>query len=217
MTKLTYPFTPMPLRYRFNELEPYLSEEVVSTHYEKHYKSYINKLNETLNTFPRYHHWTLYDLILNIYQLPLEIQNQVWVNAGGVYNHELYFATMTPYNQQIKDNLLHKALNNYFGSMEGFEELFKRLTPEFVGSGYVTLVASPFGELRLMTTINQNTPLPYRLFPLLTIDLWEHSYYLQYQNNRKEYVNAWFNLINWEEVSKRYQYLFFRNVNCLKQ
>ena len=210
MPNLTYPFTPMPLKYRFNELEPYLNEQVVFTHYEKHYKSYIDKLNNALSTYPQFHRWTLYDLLLNIYQLPWEIQNQVWVSAGGVYNHELYFATMTPNYRPIKEELFQKAVNTYFGSLQGFEELFKRLTSEFVGSGYVSLVANPFGELRLMTTFNQNTSLPYRLFPLLTIDLWEHSYYLQYQNNRKDYVNAWFNLIDWEEVSKRYRQPFFR-------
>lgn len=216
MSNLTYPFTPMPLQYSYSSLEPYLSTEVISTHYEKHYQSYVQKLNDALRLYPQFHNWNIYDLLLNIYQLPLNIQNTVWLNAGGVYNHELYFATMTPNYQPLTDPLLLQAINRNFGSMQGFEELFKRLTSEFIGSGYVVLVTNNCGELRLMTTINQNPPLPYHLYPLLTIDLWEHSYYLQYQNKRQEYVNAWFNLINWEEVTRRYHH-YFNNFPKLKQ
>ena len=202
MPNLTYPFTPMPLKYRFNELEPYLNEQVVFTHYEKHYKSYIDKLKrfEHVSPIPL----DLVRFALNIYQ-PLGNQNQVWVSAGGVYNHELYFATMTPNYRPIKDELFQKAVNTYFGSLQGFEELFKRLTSEFVGSGYVSFIN--LGELRLMTTFNQI------LFPTVCFHFdhrfVEHSYYL-HTKQPKDYVNAWFNLIDWEEVSKRYRQPFFR-------
>ena len=126
MPNLTYPFTPMPLKYRFNELEPYLNEQVVFTHYEKHYKSYIDKLNNALSTYPQFHRWTLYDLLLNIYQLPWEIQNQVWVSAGGVYNHELYFATMTPNYRQSKTNC-SKSRQYLFRIPAGFRRTVQKI------------------------------------------------------------------------------------------
>lgn len=200
----TYPFTLQPLPYAYNALEPYIDEETMHLHHDHHLKTYVEKLNEALEPFPTYHSWTLEELITNCHTLPGKLQTPVRHNAGGVYNHNLYFASMRPPEKQRIPEIFYKELCTYFGSWENFKESFSQAAVNQFGSGYAWLAVGHRKSLKIINTPNQDTPLTKNLQPILTIDVWEHAYYLKYKNMRADYIENWFNLINWDIVTQRY-------------
>lgn len=202
----------MPLPYSFNALEPDINEEVLSTHYNNHYKGYVNNLNKYLNEASFDGRYKIEEIPKNIDDFPMPLRGDILYNAGGVLNHELYFNSLNPIKSNPKGNLLNK-INTIYGSFEQFRKDFITRANTLVGSGYTFLVSNSRGDLTIINLVNQETPLSYNLIPLFCIDLWEHAYYLQYKNNRKEYIENFWNKANFDNAKRLYDqivsWLFF--------
>ena len=188
------------LDYSYNDLEPYIDKETMRIHYEKHYQAYTNNLNDALSNYPSLNNKkSIEDLLSNLKKIPKEIRTKVTNNGGGYLNHNLFWKFMTPNrtspNGEILDNLA-----STFGDLEMLREKFSNNALSIFGSGWGWLVIKS-GKLKIISTANQNTPYSQGMKPLLGIDVWEHSYYLKYQNKRADYINAWWNVINWDYVS----------------
>lgn len=204
-----YPFTLPPLPYAFDALSPYLDEEILEVHHNKHFKGYIDKLNQTLANCRALQKIPLYSLLKNTGKLSPDVQTSVLHNGGGVYNHNLYFEILSPPLQSRPPRgRLADAISRDFGSFEAFKEQFTACTQKVFGSGWTFLVKDSGGALKIFNTPNQITPLPYGLCPIILFDLWEHAYYLQYQNRRNEYVQNLWNIINWEKAEECYNKAF---------
>lgn len=203
---MNYPFEVEPLPYAYNALEPYLNEEILHFHHDKHYTAYVVKLNELVGNYPNLQNMSLEELLIQTDALPNEAKTSIRNNAGGVYNHELYFACMNSPDCELPTDQLALAIQATFGSIEQFRSAFAAAAINQFGSGYAWLILSN-GKLEILSTPNQDTPISLTVTPLLCIDVWEHAYYLQYQNRRADYVENWFNLINWDFVGARYMSL----------
>ena len=201
MMTQTYPFHTVPLPYAYEALEPYIDAETLHYHHDKHLSAYVDNLNKILKPHPEYHDWTLTRLLENLEELPEEIRQPVLNNAGGVYNHILYFRLMSPSDGQ---NPMETILRKAFGSLEAFIEKMTECAMTQFGSGYAWLVVNPEKSLEILNTPNQNNPVSNGNIPILAIDVWEHAYYLKYKNMRKNYVDNWFRLINWKMVYDLY-------------
>lgn len=196
----TYPFELTPLPYSYDGLEPYMDAETLHYHHDKHLKTYIDNLNKILKDYPQYHSWTLEDILKNLDEFPEDIRQAVMNNAGGVYNHQMFFELMhTPVNE----NPMKEMLTSAFGSYESFVESMTEHAMSQFGSGYAWLVLNPDKKLEILNTPNQNNPISNGNILLLAVDVWEHAYYLKYKNLRKDYVTNWFHLIHWDEVYRR--------------
>lgn len=208
-----YPFEVLPLPYLYDSLEPNINMETMFFHHSKHLAAYVDNLNTLLRPYPQFHEWTLERLILENQELPEKIRQKVWNNAGGVYNHQLYFAGMSPNPTQLLGKLKDALLLD-FGTWENFYETFFQMAVELFGSGNLWLAADERGKLVILPLPNQDTPLPKSLSPVLNLDVWEHAYYLEYQNLRAEYIRNWFGIINWTEAERRYEKALFNNLLC---
>lgn len=199
-----YKFLNTPLPYPYNAMEPYIDEKTMRLHHDRHLQAYIDNLNNTLSKYPQFQNWTLEKLIVNIPSLPPDIQTTINNNSGGVFNHQFYFSNLAnpTYPQPI--GVLGEAIQYEFGSYLSFQNLFKTAALSVFGSGYAWLVINAVGQLDIITTKNQETPLTSGMYPLLNIDVWEHAYYLKYYNLRAEYIDAWFHIINWDNVNHNY-------------
>jgi Superoxide dismutase len=206
-----YPFSLKPLPYSYDALEPYIDAATVQIHHDRHLKSYVDNLNNTLDEYPQYHSWSLERLLKSASSLPAAIRTAVINNGGGVYNHNLYFDALREPGGRQPEGVLKNALMKAFGSMENFETEMKKAGVSVFGSGYAWLVSDGNGKLKIITTANQDTPLPLGLCPILPLDVWEHAYYLKYQNRRPDAIDGWFNLINWEQAEKNYIACMLRN------
>ena len=200
----TGPFTLPQLNYDYDALEPYIDEKTLRIHHLGHHNTYVNNLNTALSRYPDYYGATLNELLLFPDRLPGDIQRQVTNNAGGHYNHELMWQVIGPPRNSRPTGALGAAINAQFGSFDNFKDTMSQAAESVFGSGFAYLALNPYGRLIIITTPNQNTPIPLRLIPLLPLDVWEHAYYLKHQNNRKQYINDYFNVINWDKVGKRY-------------
>lgn len=202
-----YPFPLIPLPYPYDALEPFIDARTVEIHHDKHLKAYVDNLNKALEPYPIYYDWTLEMLLCNINSLPYDIQTSVRNNGGGVHNHNMYFNIMSGNPSQPSEKML-TAITDAFGSIVNFKVELKKAALSVFGSGYAWLVmdthANRKNGLRIMITPNQDTPLPCTVCPVILIDVWEHAYYLKYQNRRAEYIEAWFNVLNWSEAEKYY-------------
>ncbi|WP_195985414.1 superoxide dismutase [Clostridium sp. D33t1_170424_F3] len=203
-----YPFTLEPLPYAYDALEPQIDAETLHFHHDKHLQTYVDNLNKTLEKYPDYHDWSLEKLISQGDSLPEAIRTPVRNNAGGVYNHQLYFRCMGPEKDTRPSQRLLEEINRYFGSFEDWKEKMKNAAVTQFGSGWAWLVVDPEGRMHVVKTPNQDTPLPNFMRPLLLVDVWEHAYYLQYQNRRPEYVDRWFSVINWKQVEENFEKSF---------
>ena len=172
-------------------------------HYGKHHQTYVDKLNSALKDFPELADKKIEELVSSISALPESVQTAVRNNGGGHYNHSLFWNFMTP--DQSKKNIsseISDAINNTFGSIEDFKGKFEESAILRFGSGWVWLVSKD-GKLEIISTANQDTPLELGYSPLLGLDVWEHAYYLKYKNRRPEYIQAWWNVVNWSEVAQK--------------
>lgn len=194
----TYPFELTPLPYAYNALEPYIDEATMHFHHDKHLKTYVDNLNNALKGYPQFHSWTLETLLQNLDQLPGEIRSAVRNNGGGVYNHDLFFAMMSPDGGEMPE-----AVAEAFGGEESFKKAMKAAATGQFGSGFAWLVQDGKGKLSIMALPNQDNPLSQSFYPILPLDVWEHAYYLKYQNLRADYIDAWFHVVNWAAVQKR--------------
>lgn len=204
LNKQHYPFSLPDLEYPYNSLEPIISEMTMKLHHDKYLKAYIDKLNDILKDYPEFHGWTLEKILSNLYTFPENIRINVRNNAGGVLNHIIYFNIINP-NKVGKEPInITKAIINKYSNMNRFLTEFKIKSNQMFGSGYVFLVINKNNELDLISTPNQNSVYELNLYPLFLIDLWEHAYYLDYNNRRDEYINNFIKIINMEKLEERY-------------
>ena len=201
----TYPFVVRPLPYEYDALIPVLDEETLTFHHDKHYKTYVDNLNAALADYPELQKKSLTELLTDINRLPAAVKTAVRNNGGGVYNHELYFDSMKSPVGQEPAGALAEAIDRDFGSYRQWKEQMKQAAVGRFGSGWAWLVSDKNGVLSIVQTANQDVPDLEEYIPILLVDVWEHAYYLQYQNRRADYVEGWFGLINWRKAGKRYE------------
>jgi Fe-Mn family superoxide dismutase len=199
-----YPFVVQPLAYEMDALMPILGDDTLRFHHDKHYQTYVDNLNGILADYPELQKFSLKELLTRIKEFPVATQTGIRNNGGGVFNHQLYFDSLKPPVGQMPEGAIAVALERDFGSFNAWKEEMKQAAVSQFGSGWAWLVADDEGFLEVVKTANQDVP-DFTVFtPLLLVDVWEHAYYLQYQNRRADYVESWFRLINWKKVGKRY-------------
>ena len=201
----TYPFVARPLPYEYDALIPVLDGETLHFHHDRHYKTYVDNLNHTLADYPELQRLSLKELLSDIEALPAQAQIPIRNNGGGVFNHELYFDSMKSPVGQEPSGVLAEAIERDFGSYKQWKEQMKQAAVSKFGSGWAWLVADEKGQLTILQTANQDVPDLNKYTPIFLVDVWEHAYYLQYQNRRADYVEGWFDLINWRKAGKRYE------------
>ena len=190
------------LPYAPNALEPFIDEQTMRLHHDKHHKAYVDTFNAAIKGTP-WEQLTAEEALTRLAELPEQIRETVRNHAGGSVNHAFFWQSMTP-NRQEPSSALADVLAKHFGSLEAFKEVFITTAMKRFGSGWAWLVLTRDGKLSVYSTPNQDTPLLTGDVPLLGVDVWEHAYYLKYQNRRKEHLEAFWQIINWQEVEERY-------------
>lgn len=191
------------LKYDYDFIEPIIDKDTMEIHHSKHHMAYINNLNISLEIHPSIKFDSLEEILKNINILPDDIKQSVINNAGGALNHNIFFDGITNEKYSIKSGELYQLIIKTFGSFDEFKEIFKSAATSRFGSGWAWLVLNNKNELEVISTANQDNPLMENKFPILGLDVWEHAYYLKYQNRRPEYVNNFFDIINFEEADNR--------------
>lgn len=191
------------LKYNYDFIEPIIDKETMEIHHSRHHMAYINNLNIALEIHPSIKFDSLEEILKNINILPDDIKQSVINNAGGALNHNIFFDGITNKKYSIKSGELYQLIIKTFGSFDEFKEIFKSAATSRFGSGWAWLVLNNKNELEVISTANQDNPLMDNKFPILGLDVWEHAYYLKYQNRRPEYVNNFFDIINFEEADNR--------------
>ncbi|WP_238476014.1 superoxide dismutase [Clostridium manihotivorum] len=197
-------FVVPPLKYSYNALEPYIDEQTMRIHHDKHHEAYVGNLNKALDKYPELQGKTVEQLLLNINKVPSDIRETVRNNAGGHYNHTFFWNIMSPNKGANPKGNVMKAIERDFGSMDNFKKLFKQAALDRFGSGWAWLLKDNSGKLSIVSTANQDTPIQLGLKPIIAIDVWEHAYYLKYQNKRADYIDAWWNVVNWDRAEELY-------------
>jgi Fe-Mn family superoxide dismutase len=192
------------LSYAYNALEPYIDQRTMEIHHQKHHQTYVDKLNLALEKHPEYQGKDLEELLQSIANLPDPIQTAVRNNGGGHYNHTLFWSVMGPDGGEMPKEELSDRINSTFGSFDKFKDDFSNAAVNQFGSGWAWLVLDPDKRLKVISTANQDSPVSNGLKPLLALDVWEHAYYLKYQNRRVEYIQNWWNVVSWDAVAKRF-------------
>ncbi len=191
------------LPYAYDFLEPVIDAKTMEIHHSKHHAAYVNNLNAALEKHPELEVTCPGKLLKNIEQIPADIRQAVINNAGGHVNHHLFWKLLTKPDTSKFDGAIKERIENTFGSYEKFVELFTAAATTRFGSGWAWLVVNPAGELEITSTPNQDSPVMEGKTPLLGLDVWEHAYYLNYQNRRPDYIKEFFRIINWEFVNER--------------
>lgn len=195
------------LDYNYDALEPHIDKLTMEIHHTKHHQAYINNLNIALENHPHLQNKDIEELLQSLDQVPQEIYWAVRNNGGGYYNHNLFWKVMSPLGGgEPKGDLLENIIQS-FGSFESFKESFNKAAISRFGSGWAWLIINEANRLEIVTTANQDTPLMDGSRVLMGLDVWEHAYYLNYQNRRPDYINAWWQVISWNYVSERYNQL----------
>jgi len=197
-------FTLPPLPYDFTALEPHIDAQTMQIHHGKHHQTYITNLNNALKDHPDLQTKTLEQLITNLDAVPEAIRMVVRNNGGGHYNHSLFWQIMGPGGGGEPTGAIADAINADLGGYAAFKEAFTKAGLTRFGSGWAWLSVGKDGKLVVSSSPNQDSPLMEGNTPILGNDVWEHAYYLKYQNRRPDYMAAWFNVINWAEVNRRY-------------
>jgi superoxide dismutase, Fe-Mn family len=193
-----------PLPYAFDALEPHIDAQTMEIHHDRHHQTYVNNLNAALEKAPDWAGRSIEDILRNLSQVPEEIRTVVRNNGGGHANHSLFWEVMGPGGGGQPTGAVGEAINSAFGGYDQFKEQLTKAAVGQFGSGWGWLVKDSGGKLSIVARPNQDSPLMDGLVPVLGVDVWEHAYYLKYQNKRPDYVGAWFNTINWEAVNKRF-------------
>jgi superoxide dismutase, Fe-Mn family len=192
-----------PLPYDYNALEPYIDTQTMQLHHDKHHAAYVNNLNAAVQGTP-FADKPVEEVVRNLNEVPENIRTAVRNNGGGHLNHTAFWQTMTPGGSKTPTGALASAIDSKFGSFDAFKAAFNDAGAKRFGSGWAWLVLDKSGNLSVVSTANQDNPITDGLTPLLGNDVWEHAYYLKYQNRRPEYLSAWWNVVNWDVVGKRY-------------
>lgn len=199
------PFKLAPLPYSYDALEPYIDAQTMEIHYLKHHGAYVTKLNEAINKHPELKSKSLEELLINVNKLPQDIRQTVRNNGGGHYNHSLFWSYMGKDRGSVPKGKLKADIDKTFGSFDSFKKSFKETALGRFGSGWAWLVKDSNGNLKIISTPNQDSPIMFGLKPILGLDVWEHAYYLKYQNKRADYIDAWWNVVNWNLIEKEYK------------
>jgi superoxide dismutase, Fe-Mn family len=199
------PFELPALPYAYNALEPTIDEETMHLHHDKHHQAYVTNLNNALQGQDAFANLPIEDLVRRINEVPENIRTAVRNNGGGHANHTMFWEIMTPGGAKEPTGDLASAINQTFGSFDAFKTQFNDAGVKRFGSGWAWLVVAQGGALQVLSTANQDSPLMDGQYPVMGNDVWEHAYYLKYQNRRPEYLAAWWNVVNWDEVAKRYE------------
>jgi Fe-Mn family superoxide dismutase len=202
---MPYPFQLPDLGYPYDALEPHIDAQTMEIHRTKHHQAYVNNLNQALEKHAAFHKMEVEEILARLSELPEEIQAAVRNNGGGHLNHTLFWQWMTPGGATEPRGKLLDDLKATFGSFDGFKDQLTKAAIGRFGSGWAWLVADSRGALQVLSTPNQDSPVMDGLSPVLGIDVWEHAYYLKYQNRRADYVNAWWNVVNWDVVGGAYE------------
>lgn len=199
------PFELPPLPYAHNALEKAIDEQTMRIHHEKHHGTYVSNLNAALEKYPDLQEKSAEDLIRNLNSVPEAIRTAVRNNGGGHVNHTMFWKIMSPKGGGEPTGALADAIKKAFGSFEDFKTQFNDAGLKRFGSGWAWLVRDGGGSLSILSTANQDNPLSDGHTPIMGNDVWEHAYYLRYQNRRADYLKAWWDVVNWEEINNRFQ------------
>lgn len=193
------------LPYPANALEPYIDEQTMNIHHDRHHNTYVTNLNTALEQNPELQNKSIEELISNLDNIPENIRNAVRNNGGGHANHSLFWQILTPNGGKTPSGAIAEAIDRELGGFQKFKDDFTKAATTRFGSGWAWLVVDSSGKLSITSTPNQDNPLSQGLIPILGLDVWEHAYYLKYQNKRPDYIAAFWNVVNWDEVNRRYE------------
>ena len=193
-----------PLPYEYTALEPTIDEATMHLHHDKHHQAYVTNLNAAIEKHPELAGKSVEDLVKDLASIPEDIRAAVRNNGGGHVNHTMFWEIMKPGGPSEPTGALADAINSTFGSLDALKAAVNDAGLKRFGSGWTWLVKSSDGKLAVVSTANQDSPLTDGSTPLLGNDVWEHAYYLKYQNKRADYLAAWWNVVNWNEVAKRF-------------
>jgi Fe-Mn family superoxide dismutase len=199
---MRYPYSLPQLPYSYDALEPYIDKMTMEIHHTKHHQAYIDNLNSALEKYPEFHNLELEEILRNLNQLPEEIRIAVRNNGGGHYNHSLFWEIMKPNGGGEPKGKLKEEIEKNFGSFEEFKKIFSETAIKHFGSGWAWLVITSDKKLKVYSMLNQDNPLMNGDIPIMGLDVWEHAYYLKYQNRRAEYVEAWWHVVNWDKIEE---------------
>jgi Fe-Mn family superoxide dismutase len=199
---MKYPYSLPQLPYPYDVLEPYIDKMTMEIHHTKHHQAYVNNLNYALEKYSEFHNLELEEILKNLDQLPEEIKTAVRNNGGGHYNHSLFWEIMGPNGGGEPKGKLKEEIEKNFVSFEEFKKLFSETAIKHFGSGWAWLVITSDKKLKVYSLLNQDNPLMNGDIPIMGLDVWEHAYYLKYQNRRAEYVEAWWHVVNWNKIEE---------------
>ncbi|MDD5254015.1 MAG: superoxide dismutase [Candidatus Nanoarchaeia archaeon] len=190
------------LEYDYDSLEPYIDRQTMEIHHKKHHQAYIDNFNKAVENYPELKNKDIREILSNLNKVPEDIRLSVKNHGGGYFNHSFFWKILKKDIEPKGE--IKEAIERQFGSLEEFQDKFKKLALSHFGSGWVWLILDK-GKLSLLSTPNQDSPISDGKIPLLTLDIWEHAYYLKYQNKRADYIDAFFHVIDWSNVNKNYQ------------
>ena len=193
-----------PLPYAFDALEPHIDAKTMEIHHDKHHGAYVANANAALEKHPELANKTVADLLWGINEVPEDIRNVIRNNAGGHANHSIFWTIMKPGGGGNPTGRVADALKNTFGGYDAFKEQLQKAGMGRFGSGWAWLVADKSGKLSIKDYPNQDSPYMDELTPIMGVDVWEHAYYLKYQNRRADYLTAWWNTLNWDAINERF-------------
>jgi Fe-Mn family superoxide dismutase len=198
------PFVLPPLPYGFDALEPHIDAKTMEIHHDKHHAAYVNNANAALEKHPEWGTRSVEDLLWSINEVPEDIRTAVRNNAGGHSNHSIFWTIMGPGGGGSPSGRIADALKTTFGTYDAFKEQLSKTGVGQFGSGWAWLIADKNGKLSIKGYPNQDSPLMEGQTPIMGVDVWEHAYYLKYQNRRADYITAWFNTLNWDAIQDRF-------------
>jgi len=192
-----------PLTYDYSALEPAISTQTMKVHHDGHHGAYVKNLNDAIAKHPNLQSKPVEELLRDLNAIPEDIRTAVRNNGGGHANHSMFWKLMKPKGGGEPNGQIAQVIKGAFGSFKDFQTKFNEAGTKLFGSGWVWLAGSPDGNVKIVTTPNQDNPLSQGMFPIMGNDVWEHAYYLTYQNRRGEYLSAWWNVVNWDEINRR--------------
>jgi superoxide dismutase, Fe-Mn family len=200
----TGPFTLPALGYAFDALDPHIDARTMEIHHNRHHQAYVNNLNLAVQGNAALSAMTIDQLMRGINDVPMALRARIQNNGGGHYNHSMFWTIMAPNAGGAPTGNLAAAINSSFTNFDTFKSQFKTACMARFGSGWGWVVKNPQGRLEIVTSANQDSPLMTGQLPILGLDVWEHAYYLHYQNRRNDYIDAWWNVVNWPTVAQRF-------------
>ncbi|MGL5924372.1 superoxide dismutase [Chroococcidiopsis sp.] len=192
-----------PLPYDYKALEPHIDAQTMRIHHDRHHATYVKNLNAAIAKYPKFKGQTAEQLIQKLDSLPQDIRMTIRNNGGGHVNHSMFWEIMSPKGGGEPTGEIASAIKKNFGSFANFQQQFNQAGEKRFGSGWAWLVRTPDGKFQVTSTANQDSPLMEGNYPIMGNDVWEHAYYLKYRNRRAEYLKAWWNVVNWQEINQR--------------